>query len=423
MLSIIFSGLLFSTTLLTSCKKESNAIVTLSFSSPGTGASLNFGDTIIVSGTVKSDFTIESVSVFLTNNQSFTICPPAQVLANKNPGTYNFSTSYILENNYSPGGNYLLRAMVNTNNKDEVFNQSVQVNSIPRVTKKIFVATGINSTIHLNVLEDSILNVLGTYQGNFLNLHTDSRNQQTYICTKEKIRAVNSNSFTSLFDISPLALNADSFIASSVYENNINVCRNDGNIIAYNATGFKSNETGENQFLRPLLSYVYDNYNYVSVEKSGAKKIAVFFYPSGSARQELLIDFDIVGFQAIGNNQNLVIGNRNGHTVIYQYSLDNNGIQLLKDLPAASTTEIINLNNSDLLLLTDQGLVKYDPDLNSTITVHPGVFSHATLDEVSDIIYCSSANNLVLIQGNSFAEIQSIVTAEPILDVSVLYSK
>jgi hypothetical protein len=397
--------------------------VTLTFSSPGSGASLNFGDTIIVSGTVKSDFTIESVSIFLTNNQSLTICPPAQVLANKNPGTYNFSSSYVLENNYSPGGNYLLRAMVNTNNKDEVFNQSVQVNSIPRVTKRIFVATGVNSTIHLNELNDSTLTLIGSYQGSFINLHTDSRNQQTYISTKEKVKAINSNTYTSLFDISPFALNADSFIASSVYENNLNVCRNDGNIIAYNATGFKSNETGENQFIRPLLSYVYDDYNFVSVIKSGARKIAVFFYPSGSARQELLVDFDIVGFQAIGNNQNLVVGNRNGHTVIYQYSLDNNGIQLLKDISGTSTMEFISLNNSDLLLLTDQGLVHYDVNLNSTITVNPGIFAHASLDEVSNIIYCSSGSNLTLIQGNSFSEIQSISTTEPILGVSVLYSK
>ena len=199
--------------------------------------------------------------------------------------------------------------------------------------------------------------------------------------------------------------------------------RNDGNIVFYNRDGQRQGETGENVFIRPLLTYSTNDYLYTSILKNGDRKIYVYFRPSGVPYKELLIDFDIIGFNKITEKEVLVFANKNGHTLIYLYLLTGNTVQLLKDIPSTIINGFYSNYSGTNYLLSNTGIIKYDYPTNSTMTVNNGVFSGMNYDEVNDILYCFSGSNVKQLQGTSYADLGDQLMPDSVMAASVLYSK
>lgn len=408
--------------LLASCKKEIHPLVKTVFLTPAANLIANFSDTIYVSGSISSDYAIQKAVIQLTDN-NFTPISPAIELTLQSTDPHSFETDYVLENDYANTGNYLLNITVLSENEVSNFYRLIFINEIPRTTKKILLVTGQITNPQLSELNNLTPTFISSFSQTFLDLKIDSRYKLIYMCGKEKIEAISSSNYVDQFALSPLAINSDSFTSVDQYKNLIRLCRNDGNILSYNQLGRLDNQTGENLFFRPIFSYVNGNYLYAYILKNGSSKIAVFFYPSGVARQELLIDFEPLAFKAISETEVLIFGNKNGHVLVYKYLTLGNTVQLLKDIPSTKLNNAYSINTSTTLLLTSNGIYKYDIPTNSVILVNTTDFSGVSFDEVNDILYCFSATNIQLLQGTSFAILNNITVADTVRSIGVLYSK
>lgn len=409
-----------------SCKKEQLIVPVLSgeISNPQEGFNCQFGDTILVSGNLSCDYPIQSAFISLVDNNY------ATVVAGKSLGvslgnTLNFSVNYALDNLYAPSGDYFLS--VNVVSEDQSITLSelrkIHITALPKTTLGNYCIIGSESNPRLCLFDGTFLVEMKSYNFKFLDLKIDSRYKRIYICGKEKVIGLNSADLSEEFQLSPIALNSDSFVSSELFSNQLALSRNDGNIIYYNRDGFRQSETGENIYIRPLLTYSTSYYLYSSVIKNGDRKIAVYFYPSGAPRQELLVDFDIIGFNKISDSEALVFGNRNGSTVIFKYLINGNTVQLLKSIPSTITSSTFSNYSGTIYLLTNGGIVKYGYPANSTITINPGIFSGMNYDEVNDILYCFSGSNIKQLQGTSYADLGNQLMTDSVMAVSVLYSK
>lgn len=425
---LIINFFLFTAALssLVSCKDDGKISPVLSgeIVTPLPGFTCQFNDTITVSGNFSCNYPIQSASISLVNS-AYDIVVPGMKLAENVSGTYNFFTDFFLDNTYAPSGYYYLRLSAVSEGQIIFLDNLVKIHvtEVPRTTLKNYCVTGNSSAFSLYEFTAASSTLLNSYNFTFTGMHTDSRYKRIYLCGKEKAIGLNSASLSGEFQLSPLALNADSFLTSELFSTQLTLARNDGNIVFYNSDGQRQGETGENIFIRPLLTHSTASYLYTSIQKNADRKIAVYFLPSGVARQELLIDFDVVGFSTVNETEQLVFANKTGHTMIYLYLLSGNTVQLLKDIPATFLNTTFVTESGTIFLLTDSGLIKYDPATNSTTTVNSGIFQGMNYDEVNDILYCFSANNIKLLQGTSFADLGDRVMADSVMGVGVVYSK
>ena len=409
-----------------SCKKEQSASPTLQgeITSPTNGFSCSFDDTITVSGNLTCDQPIQLIYLGLTDQTNNSVVP--SLLIGENEGTtFNFSTSFTLTNSTSPTGDYNLKIYIQADGKTIFLDKvvTIHVTAIPRTLLKNYCIVGPIINPKLYEFDGSSTNFIAGYNLNFSNLIIDSHLKRIYISAKEKLIALNSNSLAEEFQLSPVSINSDSFLTSEYYNSKLILSRNDGNTIYYDYNGSRQGETGENLFIRPLKTFTTGNYLYESIIKNTDRKIAVLFYPSGVARQELLIDFDLIGFSEINQTELLVVGNKAGHTIIYKYLLIGNTLQILKDIPVTTTNASFNFRSGTMLLLSNQGIIKYDYPANATQTINSGEFYGVNYDEVNDILYCFSGNNITQLQGTSFAQIGSSTLPDSVLAVQCLYSK
>lgn len=424
-LRIDFCTFLLFLSVLISCKKEQSAIPVVSggITNPQNGFICNFGDTISVAGNLSSDYPIQSAFISLCDENFNTIVSGKMI--GENLGTnYQFTTQFILENPDASSGNYRLKISIRS--EDQTFNLDntiqIQVNSVPRTTLKTFCVTGNNSNFTLYELSGTSPVIINSYNSTFLNLHVESSYKKIFLCSKEKVIGMHAETFTEQFQLSPVSLNSDSFITSELYSHNLIVGKNDGNIIQYNPAGQRQSETGENLYFRTLLTTTSPGYLYASILKNNDRKISVFFFPGGGARQELLVDFEIVNFHPISANEILVVGNRNGHMLICKYFLNTNAIQVLTDVPTTFCNSTLSYNGI-ILLLTNSGLIKYEYPANSLQTRNAGIFSGANYDEVNDILYCFSGSNIKQLNGTSYTDLGDISLPDSVMGIGVLYSK
>ncbi|MBP6532099.1 MAG: hypothetical protein KA285_02385 [Bacteroidia bacterium] len=423
-IDLCFFAVLIST--LISCKKEEPEVPVLTgeISTPQDGFSCLFGDTIVVSGSITCDHPILFASVGLIDNNYATVVP-GTLLGSNTGTTLNFSQSYVLDNPYASSGDYFLKISAISEGQNIELTQlrKIHVTAIPRTTIKKYCVLGSALNPSLYEFDDTSSTFIESYNFNFLDLKIDSRYKRIYLCGKEKVHGLNSETLNEEFQLSPLALNSDSFLSSELFSNQLMLSRNDGNIVFYNRDGQRQGETGENVFIRPQLTYSTNTYLYSSILKNSDRKIYVFFRPSGAPYKELLVDFDILGFNKITETEVLVFGNKNGHALIYKYLLTGNTVQLLKDIPSTIINSIHSFSFETSYMLTDNGIVKYDFPTNSTMTINNGVFSGMNYDEVNDILYCFSGSNIKQLQGTSYADLGDQMMPDSVMAVSVLYSK
>jgi len=409
-----------------SCKKEQPVfpLLTGEISTPSDGFNCYFGDTIIVSGTINCDYPILFASVGLIDN-NYATAVPGTLLGTNAGTTLNFSQSFILDNPYASSGDYFLKisAISQGQNIELTALRKIHVTAIPRTTLKSYCILGSTNNPSLYEFDGTTSTLLNSYNFNFIDLKIDSRYKRIYLCGKEKVIGLNSENLNEEYQLSPMALNSDSFLSSELFSGQLNLSRNDGNIVFYNRDGQRQGETGENVFIRPLLTYSTNDYLYTSILKNGDRKIYVYFRPSGVPYKELLIDFDIIGFNKITEKEVLVFANKNGHALIYLYLLTGNTVQLLKDIPSTILNGFYSNYSGTNYLLSNTGIIKYDYPTNSTMTVNNGVFSGMNYDEVNDILYCFSGSNVKQLQGTSYADLGDQLMPDSVMAVSVLYSK
>jgi hypothetical protein len=238
--------------------------------------------------------------------------------------------------------------------------------------------------------------------------------------------AVNTDDLSSSFEIPAQNPQGGPYFTSFLLYNELTFTGLfDGDIRAYDHTGHQQFNSGSNPFYVPQLLFRKNDYLFAEMISplTGQFFLATLFYPGGITKQQLNIDFDIVSICEFSTDELLLFGNKNGNTVVYKYSISNNGATLIRDFGPRILYKSFESSPDQYLLATASGLFKYIYSNGSSFAVGSFPVYDIKSDDVSHKLYCSSANEVHLLDDVSLVEEGIIHSSDSILSVNILYNK
>lgn len=426
-------SLLFLLIVVVSCKKKDDstdqvdANISCTFLSPAVGTTFNFGDVINFTVKLTSNLTIEKVDVYIASTPSFATLDTRRFFPNQKDcqlsGTISLSSYFV------QAGNYSLKVVVRVNGQDFTYMQGFSYAGCPRVsTGLVFFAPTtpavsgpqfkLYSTTN-SIPEEHLIRGDFGFGGAF------SADQKIQVFLKDGgIKTLGiwdgfsedyQASITGTGSVQPVAYYND-------FQNSYIAC-SDGNIqgIDYHCQRFF--QTGSNQYLQ--LHHIVKGSDFVLADfykpSTGERKLGTFFYPSGVASNELLIDFDVCSLMIDFNGNLYVIGNRNQHGLIYQYDRVTNSLQLLRDHAGIEYRSAI-WAGGPIILCTDQGIWKYTTSSGavntSSLSAWNGVY-----DETLDVLYLNTGYAVHQIAAGSFQDLNQYPSTDSITGLCVVYNR
>jgi hypothetical protein len=326
---------------------------------------------------------------------------------------------------YMESGTYFIQAIISSNGVASRFNRNFTYSGlVKQVSGLLFLST--NSPLQLNINQLDFLTpvLLSTITSDYLGSSISSKAKLLNISGQTSgLTGIDLNDYSTLFHYQPVGTGTLSSTAYS-FDKEVNyLACSDGNIQGINELGHREFQTGANQFLS--IHHVLKGNDFVLADfyKSATMetKIGSFFYPSGDARNELSIDFDVVSLLPIDAQNVRVFGNRNQHGLIYDYSIPDNTLTLKRDQNGIIFRSAISTQNSNLIF-TDQGIWLYT-DAQGAMNVSAIDAIGGSYEEVNNVVYCFSTHKIYELQGSSLMEMNQLSVADSVLAVHVLYNK
>lgn len=405
------------------CKKEKVVQAQCSFLSPSDGQGFAYSDTVPVAVDVQSNFSIERVDVQVSSNAQAVSLPIQSFYPNVESTTIN--CDYLLNDSYMESGIYFVEVTIISNGESFRYDRNFTYSGLVKQLEGIVYlsAPGANM-VNINQLDFNSPVLLSSIGSDYVGSSLSSRSKVINILgSTAGLSGIDANDYSTRFHFQPAGTGTISSVAYS-FDKEINyIGCSDGNIQGVNELGQRQFQTGSNQFLQ--LKHVLKGADFLLADfyKTATMeyKIGSFFYPSGTARNELAIDFEIVSILPLDAQNVRIYGNRNLHGLIYDYSIPNNTITLKRDQNGITYRSAVSIVNGDLIL-TDLGIWTYS-DSQGAVNVSQHDAFAGTYDDVNNVVYCYSAHKIYELQAGSFLEMNQLTVSDSVLNVHLVYNK
>ncbi|CAN5674061.1 hypothetical protein BH11BAC1_BH11BAC1_27580 [soil metagenome] len=411
-----------------SCKKKENAEPQIIIISPTSGSYYIPGDTIKIEADISDNDVLETVTLKLLNaayipvdhQESFSI----------NASTYHLSYQYIIENNYLETGNYFMTLSTTDGENDHNEYRSIFIQEIPKTTKAIYVLTKVDS-LHIEVNKMDSTNqlapqfdVTGDYSGSAIS----SRYSRLDIAGKITGAFNQFDLMNNTLLFSEPAYNATFPSYQQLYfaHELTFLSYYDGRVKGFNNDGYSSFNSVQPVYYQPGALCVNDKYVFAEAYYPGPdeKRLEVINYPSGATKQEYNAGLDIVSMISKEDNELILFGNKNGDGKIYQYHVQTNGINDFHTIFSSTINAAIAIDDDRYAIATSNGLYNYQESINNLVPVDLSepVYS-MEYDDVNGILYVNAGRKIKEYAFPSAAVLNTVISADSILDVRLLYSK
>lgn len=411
-----------------SCKKENKDTLEIIISKPENGFNAKFLDTIPLKAEIRSSSIIKTVTVVLIDqNQT-----PVSAALSFSPGlsTFLIDDVYIPDNKYAPSGNYFLEIKATDGNTIERVTTEVFLEALPKSLEAVyFFSRSDDQSFIISRKDSSLISTVLNVTGDFLSAEISSRYNSIYTSGKNTggLNFFSINNLSTFFSILPFnPPNPPFFTAFHFSDELIYSARYDGSIKASDQTGFLRYDTEEDPYFTALAVSKTGDYvlaELLSTNVLQERKLAAYFFPSGIRRQLLDIDFDIINMYEMTNDEKLIFAMKNGHVLIYKYSIQNNNVNLIKDAGSLNLFQVIALNSTEYLLATEQGVYHYDYSSGSNILVASFPCYSITNEEVNNQYYCLSGRDVRILNAGTYNIASTFTFSDSVVAVKTLYNK
>lgn len=417
-----------------SCKKEKDETgPNVKFQTPFDNQYFNVYDNIIVTGDISDETDITSISLSLVNSSYIPVNASKSISVTSSP-VMSFNASYALNNIHLESGFYYLSIAASDGKNVSYTYQRINIAAVPKTLKKIFVATA-SSPYQTNLYyidsTFSSLNFYETFSGDCTGISSSSYYQQAYICSyyQGAYTGINLKDNSVRFSMTSPAIISNPYFTAFYSEDKSNyVARFDETIKGYDYTGnvIYSATANNGYFARKLMM----NGNFLIAEekeKSSSARILVSFYSTGYPEQQKPINQDVVAFCEKDENNIFVFGNTAGQAVIQLYDRLNNNLSnpYPYSLAIGNILSVVKIDLNNYLIGHSNGTIyKY---VYQTGSVTPYLTGYTAIqlkyDELNNRVYIAEANKLTSVNYSSKAVINTFISSENILDISLLYNR
>jgi len=415
-----------------SCKKDTDdfgpAVV---FNTPYENQYFNVNDVVQVNASVSDENKITAVSIRLVDADLNALHTSISVPVLSPSMTVN--THYALDNIHLESGIYYILITASDGKNDSYTSRKIHITGIPKEVKKIFVVSSANISQTNFFYIDSTFSTLTPYKnfsGDYIGSSVHSYFQQVYMCGNY------TGNFTGIklidnmprFTISPFVSSSSYFTGFYNTDKNNYVAQYDGFIKGYGYTGniiYGANATNGYYTKHMCLNNKY----MVAEEKnkiSGTRNL-ITYYPTGSAQQTCFLNQDVIAFCEKDNDEVVVFGNNSGQGVIQLFDRLNNNIWNPYPFSLAAGTILcaVKIDADTYLIGHSNGTIyKYNYQ-SSGVTVYLAGYTAIQLkyDFGSNRVYIAEENRISSVDYPSAIPVNSVNSAETVLDVHLLYNR
>lgn len=417
--------IVFITACFFSCSKEKdNFRPTISISSPTHMQSINGLDTIQVVAEFKDDQNLESIQVFLKDENDNVVL--SSINKNPNTKTYSLREWFFFDDIHLPSGQYYFSFKASDGENSTLETVSVWYDEQPKNRIGIFIADNNGSTTTITFLDNSYnASLYNNFSGDFLKLAVNSFEQQLLICPSNTGSVTAINLETGSIEWSD---NSTSKITGFLAQNDFNYLGlYDGNIKRYNTNGaYNFHGTANFNFYMEEAA-VHENYLVMEQNEisSNNVQLVLSWLQTGGQVLQATINEDIKGIYTLDPNQIVLLTNNSipqGNLIFYYFSTG-----------LTSSPFSINTGKIDACVEISTGVYLVAENGNLTI-INAGSFTKSSYlngvnanllkyDYYTDELLVVNGNQLTIYDYSNKSVKGSYTHSNPILDVDFWYNK
>jgi hypothetical protein len=422
---------LITVSVLDSCKKDGNTgSPTVQIIAPAGNAAFKVFDTIVIKAHASDAVSLQSVTVYIVNNQNIPVLPTAAIPITSN--NMSFACPYLLNDVHLATGYYTIVVRAYNGTNATLAYQQIYINAAPLVREGIFVLTRNNSGVHVLKIDTGSFNVsnLYTYGADYSSSDISSYYQQLYIS------AADSGSANTLeLPAGSPAWNIPGLISPTPYFTNVYsygdavyVSEYLGFIKYYTHLGIMTNSITVTTGNYPIKTYVWGSYLLAEEKNIGSlsRNLVLYYTGSGKGFEQAAIPGPVVAIYGMDNDDIYIFGNQNtGGAYLQLFKISGNIFYSPITLPAGNLLSVTQINAQTYLLGFDNGTIyKYTYNPNSIVPFINGVTaSHMVYDSADNEVIASSGKYVYEYNYASLALMHTANAQDSVLNVHVLYNK
>ena len=364
---------------------------------PLSNSSFDLPNSIRVKGRVSDDKQLKNIEIgILDENLSSVI---ADIHIELSDLEYSFDEFITIDDRLIESGTFYIsvKAFDQQNNQSSSY-QEISLSEIPKKFKSLYVVTPNLGYTNLVSLDSNGLTELKySLQGSFQKSISNSRHQYFFLATDQTGTAIESNNFSSQWNVSPYLSPYDFFSEILLTESGdqMHILNGDGVIKSYNKNGNIVNTIycNEQEWFGKI--FIDDDVLIAEVFSSAVtRSIATFFRTSGVEYQRIQTEGEMIKIGKISNDKYYFIVRHQNLNKIYNYDVSTNMTWLENDLLVNDVHDAIFLEDK-LFLATNQGLISYNYQTNSQILVTSSIpFYEINYEPLSGILVLNAGKQI-----------------------------
>lgn len=414
--------------LLLSCKKENGFPPDLQVNQPAAFSSWSVGDTVMVSGSVTSQSTIQHISIVLINQNLVQQAPPVYLYPQQN--NYEFNVPYVISNSQLQSGNYYLKAEAVNEFGNEIVYINVSINAVPTKSNSLVVYTAsVDNQYHQIYNVDSLLQtvLLSQLDGDFCQGAVSSFDQTLFSISRYNgnLYLIDASSGNTLQHIEhttnypfPCFQSmhwSQSRLICGMYDGRIEGYYGNGmHVFSYSIPNCRAHSVSyDGEYLLTLLSD----------ESETAWMAGVLWEASGMIKDVIPLNgFPLEMYRTTGNDLVLFV-NENNQAVVYVLDTYTMELTDVKTFSYGELYGVTDLGNNEFLLRFSNAWYRYKAETNTAdfISTRPPE-DFLVFDQIDQVVYSAKGKTVSAWTWPAATLIGTVAMQDSVRDMHVIYN-
>lgn len=390
--------ILFASMLFFSCRKDDETNPVLVVNTPLNMVSFGYLDVVTISGSATDDQGLKSIKIeVLDENQNAT---DFSMELNVNNTQYDYSKSFELDDKHMSSGKYYFKvsAIDKAGNRDSEFIEFNYSELAKELLGIAMINKVSNNVYDFHFFDNSQVNFIQTYTGNFQSLLADSYHEQIWL-------SAGSSGSLLTYDLANDVITWQKSPQSSLHpyfgnlhqmeaDFNVAMARGDSKVVSMDKQGIINRTFTLNAGASGEEILQHNNYVLIEEVINNNHYLVTYVRSTGARVHQLLFSEDIISIQRKDVDEVFVLTSGISSSHLYLYTYLSNSTYEPHSMDPGSASDFVVIDQNEVIIAHSAGLQRFTIDNNSLVTISSDVASQLAYDALSGIVYANVNNNL-----------------------------
>ena len=349
-----------------SCKKENNDTLppTISVFSPIENSTFNFGDAINIKARVEDNNKLESISIWLMDNENITVS--SQITIANPAKLQDVNVDLIIDNKFIESGIHYLNIRAFDGENTKTVNIPIYINGIPKKFMGLIILCKNNNNTNVIQLDTNIqFKQLITLNGDYSSSDISSKYQLLFVAGSKtgSFNGINLTSNEINWSIPNQSSEQNAWFYKVYFNNStIYVSSHNNSISAYNINGNRIKIYLLPQNTISYSCYLSGNKFFAgtTTTNGSVKQLFQYYLSSGSLVTNHNFNYNIIDWALLDDNKIYIFANDNNQGIVFSYDFIYNNYTQLHLVNGEKIVSVDKIAAKEFLILTNNKVYNYN---------------------------------------------------------------